>query len=203
MQCQYLEQCGNKSLLKSVNYPPISSAYFQIITQGISPTYYLVALKYKDEVDYTKFRLYVPDANSSVVGKTKSGFYSFDITRFPTCILSVDSLLFNDIGKQEISGAEFFWALGIEKMDYKYIFQFSKVVDMYGYTVDSNTNKNPSVNNHNYNNTSKGRSKVSIQHDLDKAQRLLLDMERNQANDKSPINQMQYNRMIIEQRRKI
>lgn len=190
-QCLYFENNNNRMLLQCINNNGVASAYFQMIAPGTSPAYYLIAIKFKGESRFFKYKFYNPSGN--VLGKTQSGYLKFT-TRNGNFV----------IGKAyggSPSGAERQLIRTAEKYDCEeFVFQTGQVVDRYGNYVTNNSTPN---NNYNSSPSPSGRSRASIQYDLNKAYDLLYDMERYRENTNSTVLKMQYDRMIINQKQRI
>ena len=74
-QCLYFENNNNRMLLQCTNNHDVAAAYFQMIAPGTSPAYYLIAVKFRGESQFFKYKFYNPSGN--VLGKTQSGYLKF------------------------------------------------------------------------------------------------------------------------------
>ena len=62
-QCLYFENNNNRMLLQCTNNHDVAAAYFQMIAPGTSPAYYLIAVKFRGESQFFKYKFYNPSGN--------------------------------------------------------------------------------------------------------------------------------------------
>lgn len=203
-QCLYFENNSNRMLLKCTNNSN-TDAYFQIITPGTSPAYYLFAVRFIDSRffdEFSKIKFYSDGSGIT----SEDNLFSLV---FKNSQIELKSAPESEFEKKMSSGGVTTLSLYLfdicKDKNFSLKFKMGEVVDKYGNIVNSTTNSN--INNapsNNYNNSQPyGRSRASIELDLKKAYELLSSMEANKARDKSAIDEIQYNRMIVNQKKRI
>lgn len=129
-------------ILKCINNDNVASAYMQIITPGISEAYFLVAIKFKEDLmgegGYYKYKFYNP--SDSYLGKTKPGKFKLTLSG-SNFVININESYFETGSTNDWDDFILYNSRSGDKDGgLKYIFSVSGVVDKYGNTVNTNSN---------------------------------------------------------------